>query len=248
MQKISFEPIKIRRLSEFIENYIRNLILKGEVEPGERLPSEKEIGKQFGVSIVTVREALRGLEAFGLIEKKKGKGGGIFIRESKSDPVKIALHNFLSSKKFSSQHITELRLIIEPVAVKIASAKITAYEIKTLEKNIKYCERKITKLGHTFPEHEFFDLEERNVEFHRLIAEATQNPILALTIDYAMDFLFSFKKSILTPDLHFSSRTIKDHRTILTHLQEGDAEAGAREMVLHLKKVEEYLSQKEGYE
>jgi GntR family transcriptional repressor for pyruvate dehydrogenase complex len=246
MQTISFETIKTRRLSEFIENYIRDLILKGELERGAKLPTEKEISRQFGVSIVTVREALRGLEAFGLIEKRKGRGGGIFVRkETKSDSVKIALHDFLSSKKFSSQHIGELRLMIEPVVVRAACSKITSDEIRELERNIKYCENKISKASTYFPEKEFFDLEERNVEFHRLIAESTHNPIVALTIDYAMDFLFSFKKSILVPDIQFSAQTAHAHRKIVAQLKAGNPDGGERAMITHLIEVEAYLKDKE---
>ena len=61
MGRPSFEPINFKKLSQVVEGHIRDLILKGEIEPGERLPSEGEIGRQFGVSLVTVREALKGL-------------------------------------------------------------------------------------------------------------------------------------------------------------------------------------------
>jgi len=245
MEKLIHRPLKIRRLSEFIEDYIKNLILNGEIKPGEKLPSEKELSKQFGVSVVTIREALRGLETFGYIEKKKGKGGGIFAGEIKTESIKIALHDFLSSKQFTAKHLTELRMIIEPAAIKIAASKISPQEIKDLEKNVAYCERKIEKAGLSISEKEFFDIEERNVEFHRLIAETTHNPVLTLTVDYVMDFLLSFKKKILSPDINFSRETVKDHRNILSKLRNSDADGGEEEMILHLRKVEEYLVKKE---
>lgn len=245
MQNISFEPLKVRRLSEIVENCIKDLILKGEIKPGDRLPTEKELSRQFGVSSVTVREALRGLETFGLIEKKKGKGGGILVVETDSDSVKIPLYNFLRSKKFSVRHLTEVRIIIEPVAVKIAASQIGPHEIRQLERNVRYCEEKIEKARNALSEKDFFDIEEGNVEFHRLISEATHNPVLALTIDYVMDFLFNFKKAMLTPDINFSTGVIADHRNILCWLKEGDAQGGQREMLSHLKKVERYLITKE---
>jgi DNA-binding FadR family transcriptional regulator len=70
------------------------------------------------VSLVTVREALKGLETFGLIEKRKGKGGGIFVAEPRSEYVKTTLFHFLNHKKFTSRDLSELRMIIEPVACK----------------------------------------------------------------------------------------------------------------------------------
>jgi len=64
------------------------------------LPSEKELSKQFGVRLVTVREGLKGLESLGLIEKRQGKEGAIFITEVSNDSVKTALHTSLSLKKY----------------------------------------------------------------------------------------------------------------------------------------------------
>lgn len=213
--------------------------------PGERLPTEKELSRQFGVSVITVREALRALEIMGFIEKKKGRCGGIFASQIKKDSVKIPVHYFLASNKVSSRNLTELRIIIEPYAVRIATCQITPNEIEALEKNVSHCERKMRNVGHNFTEREFFYIEERNIDFHRLIGEATHNPVLSLTMDYIMDFLFSFKKSILTPDRQFSVKTIEDHKMILASLKAGNAEEGEKMMLLHIKNVENYLAKQE---
>lgn len=244
MQNISFKPIITRRLSEYIENHIRELILNGELKLGDKLPKEQDISRQFGVSVVTVREALRGLEAFGLIEKRRQKGGGTFVSRPKRSSVKIALHDFLHSRNFSAKHIYEVRRTLEPTVVRIAASQITPQELKALENNIKYCERRIKK-GTTFSEKEFFDIEERNVEFHRLIAEATHNPLLSLTIDYVMDFILSFKKNVLTPDVTFSASTVQEHIDILDKLKNRDEQGAEEAMVYHIRQVDEYLADKE---
>ncbi|MBA7668972.1 HTH-type transcriptional regulator LutR [subsurface metagenome] len=241
MARVSFSPIGIRRLSEIIEHRIKDLILKGEIKPGQRLPTEKDLAKQFGVSIVTAREALRALEIVGYIQRKKGKGGGIFVKELQSDPVKVALYEFLRSRKFTLRDICELRRIIEPDAVRLATSQITSHAVEGLEKNIKYCERKIKKAEQTFSEKEFLDIREKNVEFHRLIAEATHNPVLALTIDYAVDFLFEFTKN-LGPDIQYSIQQTKEHRRIFTQLRNGDPEGAEKEMLSHLEKAEAYFT------
>ena len=101
MGAISFSPLEIKRLSEVIEDRIKERILCGELKPGDRLPTEKALAKQFGVSSVTIREALRGLQAFGFIGKKKGRGGGIFVTHVNIDSLKVPLHNFLSLRRFS---------------------------------------------------------------------------------------------------------------------------------------------------
>ncbi len=241
MLNISFKPITTRRLSEYIENHIRELILKGKLKSGDKLPPEREIAKQFGVSVVTVREALRGLEAFGLIQKKRQQGGGTFVSSVRLSSIKIALHNFLSSRNFSYNHLAEVRRIIEPTMVRLAASRITSQELEAIESNIKYCEKHIKK-AKNFSEKEFFDIEEKNVEFHRMLAEATKNPILALTIDYIMDFTLSFKKSVLTPDIKFSSDIINGHLDIFDSLKNRDEEGAETAMIAHLKELGALLS------
>jgi len=240
MARISFSPIAIRRLSEIVEHRIKDSILTQEVKPGQRLPTERELAKQFGVSTVTAREALRALEIIGYIERKKGKGGGVFVKELQSDPVKVALYEFLRSRKFTLRDICELRRIAEPSAARLAASRMTSQEAAGLEENIKYCERKIKKAEQTFSEKEFLDIRGRNVEFHGLIAQATHNPVLALTIEYAVDFLFEFTKN-LGPNIQYSIQQTNEHRRIFTRLRNGDAEAAEKEMLSHLEKAEAYF-------
>ena len=244
MKKIIAEPLKREKLSEIVESHIRDRILDGDFAIGERLPTEKELSAQFGVSIVTAREALKGLGAVGLIEKRKGKGGGIFVSHSKLDSVKIPLYSFLQANTCSYTHLTELRMVVEPGVVRIAASRITEGAIKDLERNIDFCASKIRSVGGSLTEETFFEIEQKNVEFHRLIAEATDNPVMSLTVDYVMDFLFKFKLRMLIPDIQFSARTVQDHRKILAHLKKADPEGAERSMVLHLEKLELYVDRK----
>ena len=240
MAGISFSPIGIRRLSEIVEHRIKDSIMKGEIKPGQKLPTEKDLAKQFGVSLVTAREALRALEIVGYIERNKGKGRGIVVKELQSDPAKMALYEFLRSKKFTLRDICELRRIVEPSGARLAASQMTSQGVEGLEKNIKYCEKKIKTAEQTFSEKEFIDIRRKNVQFHRLIAEATHNPILALTIEYAVDFLFEFTGN-LAPDIQYSIQQTREHRKIFTQLRNGHAEGAEKEMLSHLEKAEAYF-------
>lgn len=240
----SLQPLKIRRLSSIIEDSIKDLVLTGQLKSGDKLPTEKELSNKFGVSIVTVREALRGLEAFGVIQKKRGREGGVFI-SSNGNTVKDVLFTFLTTRKFSAQDVSEVRGILQPFSAKLATSRISPDLLKTLKNNIQYCEKMLKRAKRVFTEKEFFDIEERNVEFHRIIGEATGNPILALTIDYVEDFLLSYKKNTLTPDLQHSTVTVAEHRRILECIQKGNAEETEKVMILHLKNIEGYLKKKE---
>jgi GntR family transcriptional repressor for pyruvate dehydrogenase complex len=245
MLKSIHEPLRIRSLPEIVETRMRELILEGNLVPGERLPTERELCKQFGVSMVTAREALKGLQALGLIEKRKGRRGGIFVAQAKSDSLKIPLYSFLRGQSCSSDHLTQLRLIIEPAVVKIAASCSGEETIKALEENVGWCECTIAEVGPSLTEEQFFDIEKRNVEFHRLMAEATKNPALILTVDYVMDFLFELKHRILTADFNLTLGTINEHRNILSCVKDRDIDGAEKRMIVHLERLQQCIGARE---
>ena len=87
-----FTRVQTRRGFEYISEQIRKAIGDGTYKPGERLPPERQLAEIFGVSRQGVREALRGLEASGLVSSRPGAGGGVFVREGdkiEARPVEI---------------------------------------------------------------------------------------------------------------------------------------------------------------
>ena len=97
-----FQPaIKTEKISDHIIGQIRDVILSGRLKPGDRLASEKELVAQFGVSKASVREALRALEAMGLVEIRKGVSGGIFVAEVDMKTTINSIVNFLNFKSLS---------------------------------------------------------------------------------------------------------------------------------------------------
>lgn len=82
MKKLEFDSLKIPRAADIIENRISKMIFKDTIKPGDKLPTEKELSKQFDVSVVTVREAMRGLEVAGLIEKKEARAVAFIFAKS----------------------------------------------------------------------------------------------------------------------------------------------------------------------
>jgi len=238
---MKFKSLQIVKTSELVERDIKKAIMNGQLKPGDKLPTEKEMAQQFGVSLVTLREALRGLQLFGLIEKRKGHGGGVFVSEVDNESVKDSLGHYLSLMDLSSKHLYEVREIIEPCAVRLAAQNISSDEVEKLEENVLYCEEKLRKIGPNIAREDFFDLDSNNNTFHRLIANATHNPILGLTIDYVLDFLDHCETVLLVPDLDYVSQGVRDHRSILEHLKRGDSEKCEQEMSIHLRKLDEYL-------
>jgi DNA-binding FadR family transcriptional regulator len=240
MEKTEFQTLKAHRVTDVVESRISTMIIKGAIGPGEKLPTEKELSDQFNVSIVSIREALRGLQVAGLIQKKRGKSGGVFATEINNDSIRVALNNYLKRREFSLSHLAEVRLNTEPMIIKIVANRIMLRELADLEDNLIYCEKKLDKAPPDIPLKEYYDIGQKNIDFHRLIAQATHNPVFALTIDYILDFATEFKQTAFTPDINYSIRIVQEHRGIFAALKEGNAEEAAARMISHLDYIEQY--------
>ncbi len=239
MTQISFKPVRIKRLSEVIEESIIDMILNGQLKVGSKMPTELEMSKQFGVSVISVREALRGLEAFGIIRRKRGRGGGTYIADTKVDQVKNTMHYFLTSKRLSTMDLIQTRMIIEPAIVSLASKQMTSKEIKILENNVEYCKNLIKSKRNTLNATSLLSFQEGQLVFHRVLAQATRNPLLTLIVDYLMDFL-SVNQKTTDIDNAYLSISLKYHEDILNNLKEGNVSLAEQNMLEHVRASAEY--------
>jgi DNA-binding transcriptional MocR family regulator len=88
MDNLIFRPVRFGRVADYIEKTIKESILSAELKAGDKLPTEKELASQFGVSMVTLREALRSLQVMGLIEKRRGMEEEFLSRRLMRNPLK----------------------------------------------------------------------------------------------------------------------------------------------------------------
>ena len=109
------EPIKRVPLVHQVEERIKDLIKEEKLQPGTKLPTEKELGTNLNVSRGTVREAFRFLQAKGIVELKTGKGA--FVAEKKAEKPSPAI-NWLVANETDLRNVFELRYAIEPIAAK----------------------------------------------------------------------------------------------------------------------------------
>lgn len=242
METNLFEPVQTTRISDHIQKKIKDAILEGRLKSGDRLPTEKKMAEQFRVSVVTLREALRSLESMGLIEKKKGKGGGNFVSQMGEDSIKSSLGCYLSFQHLTYHHLLEVRAIIEPSIIRLSAEKLTDEKIQILEENVAYCEKRCQEMLPFLTDADFFDLDQKCVDFHRLLAKVPANPILSLTVDYVFAFLYDCEKEVLAPDAEFIAENTRDHRIILDYLKLRDWDQAEKAMDEHLKAVNKTLA------
>jgi GntR family transcriptional repressor for pyruvate dehydrogenase complex len=127
-----FKIARTSTITQKIIDQIRTAILDGKLKPGDILPPERELMEQFGVSKQTLRESLRALEHMGLIDVRKGIGGGAHIVEVDIEVTKQSLANFLYFKDLTIENLSELRKLIEPHAAAKAAEAISQEDIGIL--------------------------------------------------------------------------------------------------------------------
>lgn len=103
-----------------------------------------------------------------------------------------------------------------------------------------YCENILSKVSRAISLKDYHAIGLKNLEFHRLITEATHNPVFMLTMDYILEFIPDFKKSFFTPDVEMCTKVVNDHRAIYNSLKEGNTQEAEARMLSHLKYLEDY--------
>lgn len=164
-----------RKRTDEIIDAIKLMIVEHGLDPGDRLPQERELLAQYAASKGTVCEALKALEVQGLISMRTGLGGGAFIERMSEGRAMSLLSNFLFAKNIFIAHIYELRKSLEPLMAASATPNIDAAGLGRLEAII------------SIYDHEPADAQERwnqrmvELDFHAIVAEYCGNPILTFT-------------------------------------------------------------------
>lgn len=127
------DTLKVPRASELVADKLRSLIVDGVVHEGATLPSEKELVSQLGVSRATLREALRILEAEGLISTRTGPKGGITVQRPGSANLTRSLSLLLQLEETPFSDLLEARRLLEPICANLAAQRVTPEEMAELE-------------------------------------------------------------------------------------------------------------------
>jgi GntR family transcriptional repressor for pyruvate dehydrogenase complex len=235
MTKIFDTPKKDEKVTDYIIAQVRDAILSGKLKPGNRLASEKELTEDFRVSKATMREALRGLEAMGLIEIKQGATGGIFLTEVNSQTLMHSMMNFMHFQSVSIREITMLRYMLEPHIARIAATKITHDEIEQLKAYVVS--------GNSDNDTD----RKKNASFHHYLSRVTKNSLLILIVDFIDHMLDEMKQSLdLGADFHKEIQL--SHKKILDCLVNGDCEGAGQAMADDVVMVGKFMSEKMGEE
>lgn len=225
---MKFKQIKKVRVYEEIVEQLREYLKKGELKPGDRLPSERDLADQFDVSRVSVRQALTILETQGLLVRKVG--GGTY-KVSEEDFEVSQLVNLLMSDTAEINEPLEVRRLIEPKMAQMAAERATQEDIAEMED----CLLRQTK---RIEEGELIISEDS--DFHYAIAKATKNGIIVKLVEAIHDMLWHTREKSIKAE-HGGKRSLEGHYTILEAIKQGDSYAAYEAMRKHLEEVESLL-------
>jgi GntR family transcriptional regulator, transcriptional repressor for pyruvate dehydrogenase complex len=220
-----FEPLSGGRMSREIVSQILPLIRNGRLKPGDRLPAERELSQTFGVSRVTVRDALRVLEVMGLVEIRVGSAGGAFVTVPSTDVVGEGVVNMLALREVNPDQLAETRAMLELAVLDLVLARITDEEIEDL--------RELCRRSRELAEAGTYDPHLSN-EFHARLARCTHNDAVALLGE-------SFAGPLSMADLRAKERpgrtfldSVNEHTDLVEAIAAGDASRARRILRDHL--------------
>jgi GntR family transcriptional repressor for pyruvate dehydrogenase complex len=233
--------VRQRRLSDDIVSQLETMILEGTLKAGERLPAERVLAEQFGVSRPSLREAIQKLAAKGLLVSRHG--GGNFVAETLGSTFSDPLLHLLESNPEAQRDLLEFRHTLEGSCAFYAAQRATELDRQRLTEAFSALQDCYNRSGKVTRAEEGA----ADANFHLAIAEASHNAVLLHTIRGLFDLL---KRNVVTNiGGMYAQRDetrdmlIEQHRTLYQAIVEGRAEEARTISNRHIDYVQEVLAE-----
>nr|WP_282563144.1 FCD domain-containing protein [Gymnodinialimonas phycosphaerae] len=221
---------------------IKEWVVERNMQKGDRLPSEAEMMTRFGMAKGTIREAMRILEAQGLIETRTGPGGGSFVGEVTADRAKALLANYFYFNELSVADIYQLRRVLEPELAASLAGKLNEDQLDALEKVVAQ-----------YPEPAQTAEEERDqhvasLTFHRTLANFSDNALLAFVVSFmgrVLSDLTVYRQLYDPPNPELYRKGLAYQTELIAALREGRAEDARQIMAAHMQTAEALMQVQE---
>ena len=221
------QPVSRSSLSGEIIDQLIDLISREVLRPGERLPGERELCRQFGVGRTSLREALRSLTVMGILDGRVGKG--TYVCNNRSYLEKTLRWGLIFDRK-TVQDLTETRLMLEAQAAYFSAQRAKEDDLSEIERALMGMEESTDRLD------EFLEFD---LQFHLCIARATQNSIIDILLGMTRGYLKEWIKGVLAgPSAEAVEErvrlTLSQHRQIYQAIVEGRADEAREAMIEHI--------------
>jgi GntR family transcriptional repressor for pyruvate dehydrogenase complex len=229
LQTQKFTPIQKQRNFEEILVQLQAAFANGQLSPGDRLPAERELAEQFGASRTSVREALRVLEALGVVQVKPGADNGAFLLAEPGRAFRDLLQYQLALRHIDIASLVEFRIVIESWAARSAAARASEDSLQNLDELIELMKvRPIT----------YARFHDYDASWHLELARASKNDLFALTLEGARTTIERVMVGAVAGMVNWETmgaRMIREHEAILAALRERDGDIASELMTAHIR-------------
>ncbi len=220
-----------RRGSDRVAQQIQDAVATGALTVGERLPNERELARLFGVSRATIREAVRRLEAEGMVQVRRGVTGGTFVSQPDPGRLGLALLALIRFGEATAQDFTEFRAGFEPETAWWAAKRASAKERARLSALAAELGGRAAIPGLSWPEFAAGD-----IQFHEALAAASQNPIRVAVMLAVHEAFRQSSASIVHQDSSdWRMGQAQQLLAVATAVAAGDADEARRAMASHVE-------------
>ena len=229
MEIESVQKIKRSTLPEDVIHRIKFMIENNQIKSGEKLPTERELAKMFGVGRSSVREAMRVLQSIGTLDRRQGVGTYL-NSEAKQSLKRVDF----TVEKYTFLEMSEARKIIEVKAAQLAAERADPKDIRSMETAFK--KHSASARCNLISEITVLDF-----NFHRSVARAAHNDLLLKMFDTLRDIMISSNYVVLTDDK--VSNALSYHAQIMEAIKKRDQQRAKTVMEEHLSNVEKFIIQ-----
>jgi GntR family transcriptional regulator, transcriptional repressor for pyruvate dehydrogenase complex len=220
-----YTAVSSNRMSEAIVDQIRGLIRSEQLRPGDRLPSERDLGERMGVSRVTIREAMRVLEAGGLIEIRVGARGGAVVTSPSSTKLGSGLADLIGLSPLTAGEVTEARQVFEVGIIPLVVERATEQDLTELREMVSQHQAALKNGEYGMP---------MSAAFHVRVAACTHNAAIEMLVhSFHGPLLMSLREAQVAAPL-MGHRGTNEHRDFVEAVAKRDVERAEEIMRTHL--------------
>ena len=218
-----FRPVRPVRAYERIVEQVEEALYRGELRPGERLPSERDLVTQFAVSRSTVREALRVLESNGVVRSRPGDPHGPEVLPYSSGGLHKQMMRLARVDELSLAELVAFRMILDGSANLLAARLRTADQLREMESALEVM-RAAVAVGYE-------QFSEADVAFHDAVARASRNSLIQVCNDVVRGVVLSLISDKISRSRNRRAlmlESLAHHAEVLDAVRAGDGQAAAR--------------------
>jgi DNA-binding FadR family transcriptional regulator len=228
---MSAQPIVRRKLADEVRDRLLTMIRSGELQPGDRLPSERDLMSLFAVGRPAVREALQSLGTAGLIEISHGERARIAVPDTRNmfERMGQTMLHLLQTSPTTLEHLKEARLLFEVGMIKTAARLATEADLEKLRELIARQRASIANIP---------EFVKADMAFHTAIAAVSGNSVCVILSEAMLEWLFQFRRDLVrVPGSEFIA--LAEHERLLAAIARHNVAEAEQAMLDHMTRASE---------